>query len=483
MWSLTKVIGLVILPLMIGSAVLGSLNTMTTASVNPQYNTMDAILERENNRLYIDQNATESAIDNQFYNSPDPGAEMFRDVIAVSQLSALSCTRAGDLIAGRMIMGRVPDTTSEAERDSTTDQGFPIIIPEDVKDQIGNNWKKTPYYAFPARYAQNTRIERAPNYALQFTDYTPRCVGVQRAESALPDAGVLTDPVGYVVGGTVDTIVSAPGDVWDFVTCKTVPGWVKRAGNDMEGRYGRVPFKLSDNLEDPIILAGDKPGDIRRDMVWTANFVNEHDGTCWQGIAVGSVAAVGVGLTAGAAGSFAGGGPATGAIIGVAAGSAVATSYDWAGQDVKLIPTMAGAEFARYAPYDIEVIEGDSNWPGINLKYGHVVVDAPIVLAGSESSIENAGSRGSDARGLKFQEEAMYVLCPGTTGYIQTNRDDDGRSGGEHVPADDPGLGASKITTYIHVTGGNPTSCVEGGNNYVVIDDRVRIEYFDSIDS
>lgn len=482
MWSLTKIIGLVIIPLMIGSAVLGSLQTMKTASVDEQYGMMDAILERENNRLYIDQTAIENATDSEYYHADHPGTEMFRDVIAVSQISAISCDRASDLISGRMIM------TFVRHEDGGDRIGFKIS--DSLKNEIDGDFRKNPFYAIPGRNPQDLMLERAPNYALQFTGYTPRCVGVQRVESSLPSDKILTNPVGYVAGGTYDAIVSAPGDFWGAINCNRVPGWVKRSGNDMEGRYGRVPFKIDSNVEDPIILAVDKRGSLRRDYVWTANFINEEgEGDCWAGGAVGAVAAGGVAVGAAAFGTAAGANPVTGALMGAAAGTAVMTSNDWADFNVKVIPTLAGAGFARYTPYDLEVIEGDANWPGVGLKMGQVVVDAPAVLSESDEGYIEYGNVGNEddreERGLRFQERAKYVLCPGTTGYIQTNREDNGRGGGEHVVGDDPSVSSSKMTTYIRVTGGDPDSCVtEGsdGESYVKITDDVRIRYWEGID-
>jgi len=169
----------------------------------------------------------------------------------------------------------------------------------------------------------------------------------------------------------------------------------------------------------------------------------------------------------------------------------VISSYDWGSNEIELIPTLAGVDFARYAPYDINVIEGDANWPGINLKLGHVVVDAPIVLEDGdddENYIESPGDPEQgleddekNQRGLRFMERAKYVLCPGTEGYIQTNRDGDGRKGGEHTVDKDnmPSEDATKMTTYIRVTGGNPESCLEDGGNYVHVVDYVTKEYFE----
>ncbi len=497
MWSLTKVIGLVIIPLMIGSAVLGSLQTMKTESVDEEYDTVDMLLERENNRLYIDNSTIQRAIDHDDFTSEYPGTEMFRDVIAVSQLSAISCTKTGQLISGQMLYANTVPNSEEVTRDDTgnSDRGFLITIPDDTKERIteatndDDAWKTIPWHTFPGRATQNPFYEKAPNYAVQFTDYTPRCVGVQNADSVIPGSafagainGFLSDPIGYTVGGTIDTVLSASADVWNYFSCKSTPGWAKRSGNDMEGRYGRVPFKLSEDLERPIILARDNKGEVRRDAVWTANYVvGEQDDTCWQGYVAGAVTAVGFG--AAAVGASATGNPWAGSTIAVV-GAGVVTSHEWGSGDIAIIPSLAGLQFARYAPYSVDVIDGDSNWPGINLKLGHVVVDAPVVLEpGDEGDIE-VGDPGDDERGINFGAEAKYVLCPGTEGYIQTNRDDGGRSGGEHTVDQDhmPSIDATKITTYIMVTGGDPDSCVTDGGNYVEIDERVTIEYHETIE-
>ncbi len=495
MWSVTKLIGLVIIPLMIGSAVLGSLQTMKTESVDDKYNAMDAILERENNKVYIDQNVMERARNHDDFSSENPGTEIFRDVIATSQLTAISCTKTGQLISGQMLYANTEPSSEEVERNGNSAQGFSITIPRDTRDRIEeatgdeDAYKEIPWHTFPGRLTRNPFYEKAPNYAVQFTEYTPRCVGVQNAESVIPGSafagainGFLSNPIDYTVGGTIDTVISAGEGVWNYFSCTSTPQWAKTSGNDMEGRYGRVPFELSENLEEPIILAREKPGDIRRDAVWTANFiVSSQDDTCWQGYVAGAVTAVGV--TGAAVGSTLSGNPAAGATIAVV-GAGVVTSYDWGSKEIEVIPSLAGLQFARYAPYSVDVIDGDANWPGINLKLGHVVVDAPVVLDSGDESYIETGDPGDDERGVRFGERAKYVLCPGTKGYIQTNRDDGGRSGGEHTVDQDhmPSIDATKITTYIHVTGGDPDSCVEDGGNYVLIDDRVSIEYHETIE-
>lgn len=498
MWSLTKIVGLVILPLMIGSAVLGSLSTIQTTAVEENYGVMDALLEREQNKFVIDQKVIDDAeAIGAGFNSPEPEAEVFRDVIAVSQLSALSCDKTADLISGRIYLAMVNENKVPADEiDGSSEPGFTTHVPEPIQEALGEEvegpgggqvkqYEVTPWHAFPGRPVNNPSLERAPNYALQLTEYTPRCVGVQRAESALPDAGVLTDPLGYVGGGIVDTF--HPVNVWNELTCSTVPSWVEQAGNDMEGRYGRVPFEISEDLNQPVVLGWDKPGDLSRGMVWQANFINsvQTNTDCFAGKAFGAVISGTVALTAGGITTVAtGGNAAAGAMVGLTAGSVVAATEPGWGNDIKLIPTMAGGQFATYAPYKVDIIEGDANWPGINLAHGHVVVDAPVVLENGEGPI-NSESQGAD-RATKFQKEAKYVLCPGTSGYIQTNRDNNGRGGGEHVPPDDEDdldIDTSKITTYIRVTGGNRESCVDDGSNanYVQIDSDVTIRYYDEI--
>lgn len=472
MWSMTKVIGLVILPLMIGSAVLGSLQTLKTESVDEEYGTMDALLESRHSDIIIDNKSLSQAHENSLYTSSRPGREIIRDAIIVNQLSALSCDKAGNLINGYMLFGYL------GQRD-TTDDGtafYPIRVDYSLYQGVSES-DNHPYYAISGRPPEgqqaNLVFERAPLYASQFTDWNPACIGMQKTSD------FTMDPVGSMIDGAVDTVTSIPADTFDFFTCTSTPSWAKNSGNDMEGRYGRIPFKISDDISEPIILSSGagKPPNIRNDRVWAANFAVK-GGTCWQEVGLGVL-----GSTAAIVGGTATGNPA----VGVIAAGAVVTSMDYS-TNLQIIPTMAGLKWSSYAPYHSKIIEGDRNWAtdDLDLRKGHIVVNTPMYLAGNnpESYIHSPdlGNDGkSTERALRLRERARYVLCPGVEGYIQTNRENDGRSGGEHVVgSDNPDIGATHITSYVVVTSEDAGSCMEGSSNsYVTLADRLVFSYYD----
>ena len=118
------------------------------------------------------------------------------------------------------------------------------------------------------------------------------------------------------------------------------------------------------------------------------------------------------------------------------------------------------------------------------MKNGHVVVDAPVVLPeGEEDEEDIEGENNDDQKALRFMKEAKYVLCPGVSGYIQTNRESGGYDGGEHTVGDNPDWKDTQIMTYVMVESGDPESCVEDGNNYVNINNQITIEYFKEINN
>lgn len=451
MWSISKIVGLLLF-LMVGVSVLGSLQTLKTESVDENYNAMDSLLESRQNDIIIEQDNLEAADEHPAFTSSRPGREIIKDGIIVNQLSALSCAKAGDLINGYMLYGYL------GERNKTEDENqpyYPVRVNYSIYEGVSEG-DNHPYYAIAGRpphgRAGNPLVERTPGYAAQFTDWNPSCTGMQKTSD------FVTDPVGAMWDSTVSAVATVPSDTFEFFTCESIPNWASRSGNDMEGRYGRTNFQISENVEEPIVLSSseDKPDHLRSDRVWMANFAVK-GGTCWAEVGVKALGA-GVSLGAGAIS----GNPAAG----VMAAGAIAASGDYEANELQIIPTMAGVQWSSYAPYHSKIIDGDRDWntDDLDLRKGHVVVDAPMYLQGG-NAVDHITDEdlGTAERSLRIRERARYVLCPGTEGYIQTNREANGREGGEHtVDAENPGIGATHITTYIRITSEDPGSCMEG---------------------
>lgn len=256
-WSLTKIVGLVIIPLMIATTILSGLSSIQSGPFSQNQDRVETVLDREARHMTLGINNQDEEVDQEVAN------EQFRGLVIYSQISATNCR----LLYHFHIQGDNGNKASKYEFDNNR----PNKISSDNSDRYLFK------YVIPGR--PNSQDSSLFNY-LERSSYVPTCVGTankinpeimdntNREVSREANEGNLFQAA---VDGVVGKFVGGVKDAWNAASCKLEPQWASERGNDMEGKFGKITFEAESTIK-----AG-KAGDSR---VWSVQTIAD-TGSCW----------------------------------------------------------------------------------------------------------------------------------------------------------------------------------------------------------
>lgn len=226
-WSLTKVVGLVIIPLMIASAILASLNSIQTRTIDPKGEDANQKVKNYGRTVTVGNNAEDE----------EAAAEQLKGAMILSQASAWNCAMLPVILDGRM--------TGDA----------------DLSGAQGNS--RADYHI----YGRSTGDDHKLFMYLYRSKAVPSCTGA--SEVNLPSVDISLPSIGDVVN--MVTLIDDYEDIAAFMTCQVMTSMEKQNGQDMEGVYGRINLDFSMNT---------KLGRDTNHRLWNINIKDDDDG-CW----------------------------------------------------------------------------------------------------------------------------------------------------------------------------------------------------------
>lgn len=396
-WSLSKIVGLIIIPLMLAATILGAYQSIKTGPFENNKQKTLQILRKESRHMKIGVNPQGHTVDTQV------AAEQFRGLVIYSQISAVNCKLL------YYIHAKSADGSGDKLSKYVSGNSLPSEIPKDLSK--ADHMIK---YSTPGRPSgpngPGGRDHSLFNY-LAYSDYVPTCIGTgNKIPSVVMDKRVQAmrkgDFIGTAFQATVGTVLGGLDDAWNDLTCKIAPGWAKERGNDMEGKFGKITF----NTKKQLIIRNNKVWGVN--ALWDESNCDAADNENFYG-----------------PGFWAGG--------------------EW----MNYVPYPAGSTTPKDMNYQINgkgVPFGETKSASMD-----AIIDAPITLNKDMSELRS--HRGGDRFPVG---QVNYVVCKGAEGYVQTNAQNMTNTG-ESIWGSSPYNNAgeykgfsTKTFTFIHVTKG-----------------------------
>lgn len=233
-WSLSKIVGLVIVPLLMAATILGAYQTIRTGPLEDNKQSALKTLRKEARHMRVGVNPQGQQV------SQEIAEEQFRGLVIYSQISASNCQLM------YYIHARADGGNGGKLSEYISGNSRPSKISKDL-----SNADKMIKYSIPSRpngpNGPGGRDHSLFNY-LAYSDYVPTCIGTgNKVPNTVNDKRVQEmregDLIGTVYQGTVGTVLGGIDDAWNAASCKIAPGWAKSRGNDMEGKYGEITFE------------------------------------------------------------------------------------------------------------------------------------------------------------------------------------------------------------------------------------------------
>lgn len=239
-WSMTKIVGLVIIPLMVASSILASLGSIESNSLGPENEDSNQIIDTHGRNILLGQGVE---------NSEQTSYQM-QDAIMLSQMSAINC----GLVASLVYEG--------ANKNEPWQSG--TVLENDGME-----------YHYTINRDPNEGNDRALKYLWQ-ADYTPSCVGAEQADITSLEVPSLPS-LGDLAMAPIEDVAQGINAATEFSTCEVQVQMIKMNGHDMEGVYGRIDFTVQESfkLGEDSTVSGTSHG------LWTMT-LRRDDGCVWQ---------------------------------------------------------------------------------------------------------------------------------------------------------------------------------------------------------
>ena len=256
-WSLTKIVGLVIIPLMIATTILSGFSSIRSGPFAQNQDRVETVLDKEARHMTVGINGEDEEI------GQDVANEQFRGLMIYSQISATNCR----LLYHFHVQGNNGNKASKYKSGDS----------RPGKISSGNSDRFLFKYVIPGR--PNNQDSALFNY-LDRSSYVPTCVGTankidpeimdntNREASREANEG---DLIGAVVDVTVGKFVGGVKDAWNAASCKLEPQWASERGNDMEGKFGKITFDTESTI---------KAGKAGNSRIWSVQTIAD-TGKCW----------------------------------------------------------------------------------------------------------------------------------------------------------------------------------------------------------
>lgn len=421
-WSLTKVVGLVIIPLMVASAILASLNSINTETITPRGEDANQKVNTYGRHVVIGANVEE----------PEYASEQMKEMIIMNQISAFNCAMIPGILS--------------AHEDS----------PEDPSNWDEND-KKFDYQVYDRE--EGKRLFRW----LWRAKSVPGCTGANQVN--LPSVDIDLPSLGDIVKLATpwDEIISSLEDVAGFMTCQVKSTMAKQNGQDMEGIYGRIEFETKMNTK---LARSDN------DKLWTMSLKTSDD--CWfqdekreiQGLWKGDDVSEFIPYPH---------------VDSTAIQTRKEKGYEKIKdlyQDTDTIASQGGRDTENTDPGGLLGGIGD---PGARLA-GEVMVDAPLILPGGPSSGDNLPMKVDHGYYLFCSGVEGYVQ----TNTIKPTHEQESTIQSTdtllNIETESYTGGSTLTYTYVHITSENRKSCfdemnIDDSGEYFSIN-GVQIKYY-----
>lgn len=238
-WSLSKIVGLVIVPMLVASTILGAYQSIRSGPLETGKEDTLTTLRKEARHMIVGIDEQNNVVDQEI------AEEQFRELVIYSQISAVNCKL--------LYFIHAQDGEGNKASEYIAGNSRPSKLSQDI---TGGGGSKMIKYSIPGRDhdgdGPGDRDNSLFNYLAEST-YVPTCLGtantishhmVDRRTQAVREGDLLG--AAWEVG--VGTVVGGLTDLWNAATCKIAPGWAKGRGNDMEGKYGKITFESRQNL-------------------------------------------------------------------------------------------------------------------------------------------------------------------------------------------------------------------------------------------
>ncbi|MFB6180578.1 MAG: hypothetical protein ABEJ93_01745 [Candidatus Nanohalobium sp.] len=218
-WSLSKIVGLVLVPLLIGSTIMGGYQAIRTGPLNNQSSKVDTLLDKEARHISFGDGVKEEVAERQF-----------TDALILNQVSAINCRLLFYLAAESKNGERLANYVSESKISSEISGSSTYVIKYSIAGRAINPEK------------------RLFNY-LNDTEYVPSCVGTKNTVPKIISDNVVQETTSGKVLNPL-TAVKMEGqeiheissNIWASLTCDKAPKWARQRGYDMEGKFGKISF-------------------------------------------------------------------------------------------------------------------------------------------------------------------------------------------------------------------------------------------------
>ncbi len=413
-WSLTKIVGLVIIPLMIASAIMASLQSINTNTIQPKGEELETEIQNYGRAVPVGKGA----------DSEEEAEEQLKGAIIVNQIQAWNCAIPPGVMGGEAFNSQV----SHGDRAD----------------------KNIAYHV----YGRDNDEKRLFRY-LYLTGSFPVCSGAEKIDLpnvnldvALGDLAV-TAVTGFA-GLAVKKLIEHAEDIANFVTCDTTKAMSRMSGKDMEGIYGRIDL----NFRKTVKLGEDTH------KLWDANVMRQSSDTgCFLQDSEREIQALWTGQDTAEYLPFPN-----------MDDKPVDTKMTLGLEErVKKYMSSQGGNGGTPIEGGRERFTNDGladqiGSPG-NALAGEVVIDAPLIVPDGTLSGNNLPDDLED-------ENAYYLFCEGAEGFVQTNTIAPGHEGESTKQSTETifGVNTEDFTgqqtvtyTYVMVTK-NRKSCFEENN-------------------
>lgn len=346
--TITKIVGLVMV-LMIGTSVLAGLQSIKTTSLDPNMDMMDTMLASMGGTVPLGHDSDPEKVERQI-----------QELMVFNVLSAVDCHVV--TVYGLSGAAEVADET-----DDDADE-FADAVSTDIPS-AGHGTSKG--------FAELTALQ----------GFEPQCVGAEDT-LVMPDIPSARSMAWSAVKAPFSAAGSA---VSSFMGTDTeTPEWVARDGNDMEGKFGRIRFKIENIPNDDYIVISD--------TLFSMDILEDEDQGFW------------------------GGGGEAGPPL-------------FRGKDVKLRPALevegeAGNIRTDWQYMDAAMQPQESFINGLTGETGIQGFYTEEAYAVRDNGEITGGTNAEKIKEL-YGSDFSYVFCEGTRGDIQTNkgdRDNEGES-------------------------------------------------------
>lgn len=401
-WSMTKIIGLVVIPLMVASSILASLGSIESNSLGPQNDESNQIIDTHGRNILLGQGVE---------NSEQTSYQM-QDAIILSQMSAINC-------------GMVPSLIYNGVDKKEPWQSGTVLENDGME------------YHYTINRNPNEGNDRALKYLWQ-ADYTPNCVGAKQADITTLEVPSLPS-LGDIATAPIDDVASAINGVTEFSTCEVQVGMIKMNGNDMEGVYGRIDFTVQESFK----LGENSPVSGTSHGLWTMT-LRSSDRCIWQEEEIRGMPL----LQAWDVAEY----------IPLPESGQKQFVKDEVGNNLGSMSYPGINDDSNNPGSESETGRNTIDGGDYDKRAGEIFMDVPIV---EDSYFDCSGGNLPDC----LDEESYYMFCEGAKGYIQTNTIDPYYEQ-ESTSSDANNEGAQSNTfTYVHITEGG-TDCLEDSGSF-----------------